>query len=35
MLKIQFEFDVGNGVAIDVLQVWRMKVFPFRFNQSK
>ena len=29
------QFDITNGVAIDVLSVWWMEVYPFDFNQSK
>ena len=39
MLKIQFDVNIANSVAIDVakdvLQVWWMEVYPFYFNQSK
>ena len=38
MSKIQFDVNVANGVAIDVasdvLPVWWMEVYPFRFKQS-
>ena len=38
-LKSQFDVNVANGFAIDVandvLPVWWMEVYPFRFNQSK
>ena len=37
--KIQFDVDVAYGVAFyvanDVLPVWWMEVYPFRFRQSK
>ena len=39
MSKLQFDVDVAKGVAIDVdndvLVVWWMEVYPFRFSQSK
>ena len=39
MPKIQFDFKVANGVAIDVandiLPVWWMEVYTFRVNQSE
>ena len=39
MLKIQFDVNIANGVAIDVpidvLLVWLMEVYLFRINQSK
>ena len=39
MSKIQFDVDVAYGVDIDVandvLPVWLMEVYPFRFSQSK
>ena len=39
MSKLQFDVNVANGVAIDVandvLTVWWMKVYHFRFNQSE
>ena len=35
----EFDINFANGVAIgvanDVLPVWWMEVYPFRFNQSK
>ena len=38
MPKIQFEVNVTNDVSIDVdndvLPLYCMKVYPFRFNQS-
>ena len=37
--KSQFDVNVANGVSIDVLNdvlpVWWMEVYPFRFDQSK
>ena len=39
MPKIQLDINVAKDVAIyvanDVHPVWRMEVYPFRFNQSK
>ena len=39
MPKIQFDVNAANGVANDiandVLPVWWMEVYLFRFNQSK
>ena len=35
MPKIQFDLNVANGIANDVLPFWWMGVYPFRFNQSK
>ena len=39
MSKIQFDVNVAKDVAIDVaeniLPVWWMEVYPFRFNQSE
>ena len=39
MSKIQFDVDVANDIAIDVvhgvLPVRWMEVYPFPFNQSK
>ena len=39
MSKIAFDVNVANGVAIDVaivvLPVWWMEVYPFRFIQYK
>ena len=36
---IKFDVNVANGVVIDVandvLPVWWLEVYPFRFNQSK
>ena len=33
MSKTQFDFEVANGVANDILPVRWMEVYPFRFNQ--
>ena len=39
MSKIQFDVDHTNGVTIDVandvLPVWWMEVYPFRFKDKK
>ena len=35
MSEIQFDVNVANGVANDVLPVWWMEVYPFRINQSE
>ena len=39
MSQIAFDVNVANGVAIDidndVLSVWWMEVYPYRFNQWK
>ena len=36
MSKIQFDINIANSVAFDVannvLPVWWMEVYPFRFN---
>ena len=35
MSKAQIEVNVAFDVANDILPVWWMEVYPFRFSESK